>query len=178
MKTCIALLRGINVGGRNTLPMKELVDILEHMGMQNVRTYARSGNAVFQSGENNPATLSRKLAAGIKHRRGFQPHVLILGLDALERAIQQNPFPEAESEPRTLHLGFLAFIPKEPDLDRLDSLRRQTERFRLSDAVFYLHALDGIGRSKLAANAEKLLGVPMTDRNWRAVCKIWELAGN
>jgi uncharacterized protein (DUF1697 family) len=54
--------------------------------------------------------------------------------------------------------------------------KKESERFELIDSVFYLHAPEGVGRSKLAANAEKLLGVPMTDRNWRTVCALWDIA--
>ena len=77
---------------------------------------------------------------------------------------------------RSLHAGFLAFAPEKPNLKALESLKSPSERFQLIDKVFYLHAPDGVGRSKLAANVERLLGVSMTDRNWRTVCKIWEMA--
>jgi uncharacterized protein (DUF1697 family) len=176
MNTYIALFRGINVGGKSALPMKELVALLEDMGTRKVRTYIQSGNAVFQSAEKNPDRLSRQLAAEIKKRHGFEPHVLIVGLDAIEKAMADNPFPEAEADPSSLHLGFLASTPKNPDLKKLDNLRKESERFHLSDQVFYLHAPEGVGRSRLAAGAEKLLDVPMTDRNWRTVCKIMEMA--
>jgi uncharacterized protein (DUF1697 family) len=102
--------------------------------------------------------------------------VLLLVREDIERAIRKNPFPEAASDPQSLHAGFLASVPEKPDLEALESLTSNRERFRLIDRVFYLHAPDGIGRSKLAARAEKLLGVPMTDRNWRTVCKIQEMA--
>ena len=176
MKTYIALFRGINVGGNNMLPMKELVAVLEDLGAQSVRTYIQSGNAVFRSREKDASRLSNEIRAAIKRRRGFEPHVLLLGLEDLERAIEKNPFPEAESDPKTLHAGFLASVPKNPDLTTLERLRQDDERFDLVGKVFYLHAPKGIGRSKLAARAEKLLGVAMTDRNWRTVRKAWEMA--
>ena len=177
MNTYIALFRGINVGGKSSLPMKELVVILENMGVQRIKTYIQSGNAIFQSDEKSFSQLSKQLAAEIKKRHGFEPHVLILVPDAIEKAMADNPFPEAEADPSSLHLGFLASVPKSPDLQKLDSLRKESERFYLGERVFYLHAPEGVGRSKLAASAEKLLGVPMTDRNWRTVCKIKEMAG-
>jgi len=177
MNTYIALFRGINVGGKNPLPMKGLVVILEDIGARNVRTYIQSGNAVFQSVETNLVQLSKQLAAEIKKRHGFEPCVIILTLAALQSAMDNNPFPEAEADPTGLHLGFLLAPPMAPDLEKLNKLKTEKERFHLSDAVFYLHAPDGVGRSRLAAGAEKLLGVPMTDRNWRTVCKIMELAG-
>lgn len=175
MNTYIAFLRGINVGGNNPLPMKELAAILEDAGARKIRTYIQSGNAVFQSAEKNLAHLSKNLAAKIKKRHGFEPYIHILEVEAIKTAIAQNPFPEAQADPSSLHLGFLASTPTSPDLEKLSSLKKESERFHLSDTVFYLHAPDGIGRSKLAASSEKLLGVPMTDRNWRTVCKVMEM---
>lgn len=177
MNTYVALLRGINVGGNCPLPMKELVATLEALGARKVKTYIQSGNAVFESPEKDLARLSRKLSAEILKRRGFEPYVHVLTRDALATAIAENPFPEAVADPGTLHLGFLASRPKRPDLGKLSSLKKESERFHLSESVFYLHAPEGVGRSKLAANSEKLLGVPMTDRNWRTVCKLMEMAG-
>jgi uncharacterized protein (DUF1697 family) len=172
MKTYIALFRGINVGGTNVLPMKDLVALLENIGSQNVRTYIQSGNAVFQNEEENASLLSNKIRAAIKQSHGFEPQVLLLTPEEIERAIESNPFPEAESEPKTLHAYFLASMPKDPDLGALERIKSDRERFALKDKVFYLHAPDGIGRSKLAANTEKLLGVAVTGRNWRTVCKV------
>jgi uncharacterized protein (DUF1697 family) len=176
MKTYIALFRGINVGGKNTLPMKELVAILEDLGARKVKTYIQSGNAVFIGKDKDAPRLSKAIRVEIKKRRGFEPHVLLLGLEDMERAMEQNPFPEAETNPTALHAGFLDAAPEHPDMKTLESLKSDSERFRLIDRVFYLHAPDGVGRSKLAAQAERLLGVPMTDRNWRTVGAIWRMA--
>ena len=176
MKTYIALFRGINVGGKNTLPMRELVVILEDLGARKVKTYIQSGNAVFVCRDKDTVKLAHQIRAEIKKRRGFDPYVLLLGLDDIERAIEQNPFPEAETDPTTLHAGFLAATPKRPDMKTLESLKSDSERFRLIGRVFYLFAPDGVGRSKLAARAERLLGVPMTDRNWKTVSTIRKMA--
>jgi len=176
MKTYIALIRGINVGGKSLLPMKKLIAILENLGLQNVRTYLQSGNAVFQSKAKNASELSSEISALIKKSHGFEPQVLLLELAEMEKAAQSNPFPGAASEPRTLHLFFLASAPSNPDLKTLESLKSGSERFVLKGNVFYLHAPDGVGRSRLAANAERLLGVPMTGRNWRTVCEILAMA--
>lgn len=176
MKTYIALFRGINVGGRHIVPMKELVALLEDLGCRNVKTYIQSGNAVFESKASNTSQLSRKISAEIKKRRGFEPHVLLLSLDEMEKAITNNPFPDGEKDPKTLHVGFLTSTPKTPDLKSLESLKANREQFKLMDNIFYLYAPEGIGRSKLAASTEKLLGVPLTDRNWGTVRKIMDLA--
>lgn len=176
MKTYVALFRGLNVGGNNILPMKELVARLESIGLRNVRTYIQSGNAVFQSEEENASLLSNEIRAVIKKTHGFEPQILLLEPEEIEKAVESNPFPEAESEPKTLHIHFLASMPKNPDLDALGNIRSERERFVLKDGIFYLHAPEGVGRSKLAANVEKLLGVPMTGRNWRTVSKVLAMA--
>ncbi len=176
MNTYIALFRGINVGGKNTLPMKALVAILEDLGSRNVKTYIQSGNAVFETKVQDASRLSNMINVEVKKHHGFEPHVLLLELEDIERAIAENPFHEAENDPKALHVGFLASAPENPDLKRLEGLKKKSERFSLKDSVFYLHAPEGIGRSKLAANAEGLLGVSMTDRNWQTICKIRDMA--
>jgi len=176
MDTYIALFRGINVGGKNLLPMKELVGILDGQGCQRVRTYIQSGNVVFKSSQMTASGLSGNIMAEIKKRHGFAPLVLLLSLEEFEKILENNPFPEVRNDPKALHVGFLASAPKEPDLKALESLREKSERFRLIDNAFYLHAPDGVGRSRLAASTEKLLGISMTDRNWKTVTKILEMA--
>ncbi len=176
MTTWIALFRGINVGGRNLLPMKELSRDLGALGLEDVRTYIQSGNVVFRSARSDSAALSAGIATRVEESHGFRPHVLLLTAGQLDAAIEANPFPEAEAEPKTLHLFFLAAPPATPDLEALERAKAPAERFQLTDPVFYLHAPGGIGRSKLAANAEKLLGVPATARNWRTVQKLRQMA--
>lgn len=175
MQTKIALFRGINVGGKNTLKMKDLVRLLEDLGASNVRTYIQSGNVVFDYPE-TPEQLDQKISLAIQKHFGFSPQVLFLNPEDLNTAMQNNPFPEAESIPKTLHLGFLAYKPENPRLEDLQGIKAPSEAFVLKGKVFYLYAPDGVGRSKLAANMERLLGVSMTARNWNTVYKIYELA--
>ncbi len=176
MRTWIALLRGINVGGNNPLPMAELRTDLASLGFENVRTYIQSGNVVFEAASGTASSLAKRIAGRIEERHPFRPHVLVVGRDDLEAAIRSNPFPGAVSEPKTLHLFFLAGPAGGADTAALERARAPSERYRLTDAVFYLHAPDGIGRSKLAANVERLLGVATTARNWRTVEKLLALA--
>lgn len=171
MKTYIALLRGINVGGHNKLPMKELRQLLEDTGFGNVKTYIQTGNIAFKS-EKNTAELAEIIQTAIENSYSFAPHVLVLGVGDFEKAMTSNPFAEAESEPKTLHLYFLDAEPQNPDLNLLEEIKKGSEQFMLKGRVFYLHAPEGVGRSKLAARAEKALGVAATARNWRTVSKI------
>jgi uncharacterized protein (DUF1697 family) len=176
MITYIALLRGINVGGRNRLPMKELRALLEEIGLQRVRTYIQSGNVVLQSAERDTARLAGQIGGAIAGAYDFEPAVLVLPAQEFDAAVAGNPFPGALSEPKTLHLYFLSAEPPDPDLEALQEFKKEDEEYELRGTVFYLFAPSGIGRSKLAARVEKVLGVPATARNWRTVSKIMDLA--
>ena len=127
MKTYICLLRGINVGGHNSLPMKELTALLEALGLSDVKSYIQSGNVVFRGKSKAVSRLATEIAAGIEKRKGFEPKVLILRPEDVERAIAGNPFPEAEDEPKTLHVGFLDTKPSKPDLKKLESMKKPNE---------------------------------------------------
>ena len=178
MATWIALFRGINVGGHNRLPMKDLVDDLTSIGLAEVRTVIQSGNVVFDSKRRSAATLARAIEAAVEDAHGFRPAVLVLDLAGFRQRLDANPFPEATSDPKTLHLSFATEQPRAPDLAAIEQACGPTERWKLDGNVFYLHAPDGIGRSKLAAGAEKWLGVPATARNWRTLGKLREMAGD
>ena len=176
MNTFIALFRGINVGGNNILPMSELVEVLKSLKLDNVKTYIQSGNVVFQSKNTNTSELSKEISSTINKSHGFKPKTFLLDVKELEKAIAQNPFPEGEKEPKALHLFFLTSVPENPDLEALNSLKKENEQFKLIQKIFYLHAPDGIGQSKLAMKVEKALGVAATARNWRSVNKIMSMA--
>lgn len=176
MMTYIALLRGINVGGHHKLRMQDLVELLESLGLKNVKTYIQSGNVVFQEEQTDTAALSEKISAAIEARRGFKPQTFILDIDTFQTAMAANPFPEAETAPKTLHLFFLDAVPKNPDMSTLEAVKKENEQYQLIDNVFYLHAPEGIGRSKLVDKVGKGWDVTVTARNWRTVNKVMEMA--
>jgi len=172
----IALFRGINVGGRNKLPMKELVRELEGLGLSNVTTYIQSGNAVFRDNAKNPAGLTGRIAAAVEASHGFRPRVIVLTLEELRAAAAGSPFPKTEASDKTVHLFFLDEQPTDPDWAKLDAAKVASEEYALSGKVLYLHTPGGFGRSRLAALVERALGAHATARNWRSVTKILELA--
>ena len=178
MNTYIALLRGINVGGKNKLPMKTLIQLLETLGAKSVQSYIQSGNIVFQHECADTDDLSRHISSAIDESQGFRPAVLVITRNRLERAITSNPFPHAVTEPKKLHIYFLVEVPPAPNLEKLEALRSETESFELVKDHFYLHAPNGIGRSKLAAKAENLLDVVATARNWRTVSKLQSMSSD
>lgn len=175
-KTYIALLRGVNVGGNNKLPMRELSALLQETGLHDVKTYIQSGNVVFRSEQADRSQLSQAITAAIHQRYGFAPYALVLDCEALEAAAAANPFPEGEAEPKSLHLFFLDGSPENYDTAALDRVKAPNERYQLVGQVFYLHAPDGIGRSKLAEIMGRGWGVNITARNWRTVREVMALA--
>ena len=176
MTTWIGLLRGINVGGKNLLPMARLKSDLESLKLTNVRTYIQSGNVVFEASTGTAPSLAEKIRQRIHTQHGFRPEIMLLDCKALQTAVAQNPYPEAVADPKSLHFFFLAEPAVDADKVALEKAKAATESYRLTKRVFYLHAPDGIGRSKLAASAEKALGVVTTARNYRTVEKLLLMA--
>ena len=167
----IALLRGVNVGGRNSLPMAGLRGLLADLGAEDVSTYIQSGNAVFRGGPD-----ADSISHAVEARFGFRPRCVVLAASDLAQAIAENPFPEAEATPKALHLFFLAG-PATVDPAALDTAKSAAERWRLRGRVFYLHSPLGLARSKLAEGIDRRLGTAATGRNWNTVLRLAEMAG-
>lgn len=174
MNKYIVLFRGINVGGNNIIPMKDLREILEDIGCVEVQTYIQSGNVVLQSAEKNSKKLTKEISKRVIANNGFEPKVMLLQLSDFQTAIKNNPFKTVEG--KTLHFFFLDTPSASPDLKQIEAIKSANEEFQLINNVFYLYAPDGIGRSKLASKVEKCLGVPVTARNWNTVRKLISLA--
>jgi len=175
MKKWIALFRGINVGGKNKLPMKELKTQMQNAGFENVKTYIQSGNVVFESKKTDVNIVSQQLSELVENSHGFLPKVIILSVDKFSRAIKNCPFKVDIEQGNLLHYFFLEHAPKNVDFARIDAIKTASEEWRIIDDVFYLYTPDGFGRSQLAIKAEKLIGEAATARNWRSVSKIFEL---
>jgi uncharacterized protein (DUF1697 family) len=156
--------------------MRALKVLVEKCGCVDVQTYIQSGNVIFRSARSDTSRIAKQLTDSVSTSHGFEPRVVVLTLDEIENAAARNPFPEAAKDPKSLHLFFLAEVSKRPDLKSFETLRTKNERFELKGTTLYLHTPDGFGRSKLAARAEKLLGVGATARNWRTVTTLLEMA--
>lgn len=173
----VLLLRGINVGGRNKLPMANLRSCLEALGGQDVETYLQSGNVVATLNPALEETIEKDLSAAIADQHGFKPVLLLISGVALQEAIRNNPFPAADDAPTSVHVAFLEADPSADAGAALDALRTPNESWKLDGRVFYLHAPDGIGRSRLAARAEKAFGCAATSRNWRTIRALESMLG-
>ena len=176
MDTFIALLRGINVGGKTMIKMPELKSLLAEMGFEDVSTYIQSGNVVFKSSTGD----ARKLAAAIEQRIaetfGLDITVLIRTPAELSEIAAHNPFQSRESDVTKLHVVFLGDRPASDAVAELDPDRSPPDEFAVLGREIYLHLPNGAGRSKLTIDYfEKQLGVRTTARNWKTLTKLIDL---
>jgi len=168
--TYIVLLRGINVGGKNLIPMKELVEVLKEHDYQNIKSYIQSGNIVLQSQK-----LPDDIASIIQRRFGIEPLVYVLEEPEFNAAIENNPYRSPKG--KDIHFYFCEDKPKIDTL-KVERYKSGSEEFHLDGKVVYLYAPDGIGRSKLVANMESCLGVSATGRNLNTIYKLQQMAQN
>ena len=164
LERSVALLRGINVGGNHSVPMKELAALFTKCGCSDVATYIQSGNVVFQSAKGTTHSIGMRIALLIKQEFKFDVPVMTLSDTELFEALRNNPLPKAISEPSYFHVCFLAETPAKPDLNSLTQLKTAKEAFALKGRVFYMHTPDGAGnwgtcdpgnpRNRVAPNAQ------------------------
>lgn len=173
MTQWVMLLRGINVGGANALKMADLRALLHDLGAREVTSYIQSGNLVF-TGVIDAAAFEDIVAREIELKHGFRPRVLVIAAEDFREIVAAYPYPEAHDAPESGHVWFLTGDAT-PDRAALDALASETERFEIAPRAFYLHAPDGIGRSKLAEKVERLLGVPATARNLNTCTRLLAL---
>ncbi len=167
----IALLRGINVSGKNAIRMEALRDSMAHLGLEGIQTYLQSGNIVFHTGMTDEAQLAAAIQARIAQDFGHAVPVLVLSVHDLERVAHTNPlWPETGGEESHFHCTFL-FEAVQPERFRALQLpATEGERAVLVDHAVLLHCPHGYGKTKLNNSYfERALGVPATTRNWRTV---------
>jgi len=170
--TFVALLRGINVGGRHKVAMADLVALLAEAGGENVVTYIQSGNVVFSHAARSPGELGADLARRIEAMTGFTVPVVVRTAAELAAVVGNNPFPGREP---TVHVTFLGADPPPGALDAVDAAAFAPEEFALVGRQIYLHLPNGMARAKLP-QALDVFSTPVTTRNWRTVCKLVDLS--
>ncbi|MGA9596781.1 MAG: DUF1697 domain-containing protein [Acidimicrobiia bacterium] len=172
MAVHIALLRGINVGGKNRLAMSLLRTIASDLGYTDVVTYIQSGNIVLTSREAS-RTVAGKLEGAITATTGLDVPVIARTAAEWSTMMAANPFPVADG--KKLHVVFLPG-PAGDAYSRIDSAAHGPEDFSVSGSHVFLWLPNGIGRSKLAAAIGRA-GQPGTARNWNTVVKLAQLSG-
>jgi uncharacterized protein (DUF1697 family) len=171
MTKFVVLLRGINVGGHNKLPMKNLREMLESLGYESVQTYIQSGNVVLSA---RTVPDAGAISAAIDNQFGFSPHVLVIPGDRFEAVADASPYKDEGLDGKFVHVWYLAGKAS-ADVESIEARKGPSEKYTLTDNAFYLCAPDGIGRSKLANDVEKVLGVEGTGRNWNTVRRLLEM---
>jgi uncharacterized protein (DUF1697 family) len=176
MGAFIALYRGINVGGKNSVKMESLRAMHERLGHQGVKSYIQSGNVVFFSNGLAEA-IARKVAGEFEKEFGFAAQVIVVDAKRWGTIVQGNPYAKFAAEnPQTVHAGICQGEPSAKGLKALLAKTGGSETFAIGKGIVYLHAPDGFGTSKFAAGMEKACGVPMTVRNWRTMETLWTMA--
>jgi uncharacterized protein (DUF1697 family) len=175
-QTFIALLRGINVSGRNKILMADLRSLCVDLGWQNVQSYIQSGNLLFEA-ETTAATLESELEQAVGQVFGLSIPVIVRETAVWSTYINNNPYPQAsQTEPNLVMLALAKLSPKEGTVTGLQAYAAGGERITQVGDALWIHYPNGSGRSKLSpAVLDRLVGSPVTTRNWRTVLKLNEL---
>lgn len=181
MTTYIALLRGINVGGKNIIKMAELKRVFETIGLCEVKTYIQSGNVLFKSNEQEEF-LRKIIEHEIGVAFGFSVTVMLRTAAELYRIIENCPFSKDEiseaeysSEGESLYVSLLSNAPSQEKIELLNNYRNESEDYRVLGREVFLLFRHSIRNSKLANNLHKL-EEPATMRNWKTINKLAVLA--
>ena len=171
----VALLRGINVGGKNMLPMPELAALFGSAGCEQVRTYIQSGNVVFAATAACANGIPRTLPRLIQKQFGFAPPVLVRSAADLAQVVAGRPFPASNAD-TSVHVMFLGSPPTAGQVAGLDPGRSPGDSFVVRGSEIYLRLPSGAARTKFTnAYFDAVLGTVSTGRNWRTVLTLHAL---
>ncbi|HWP06728.1 MAG TPA: DUF1697 domain-containing protein [Polyangiaceae bacterium] len=176
MTTFVALLRAINVGGRNSLPMKTLAGMFEALGCKNVRTYIQSGNVVFEASETLHKRLPKAIHDAIQKECGFSVPVVTRSEAELAKVARAHHFEKRSKDPKALHVAFLADVPGADRIALLDPKRSPPDEFKLIGRDLHLLLPNGVGSSKLTnVYLDAKLGTVSTIRNLATIRTLHEM---
>jgi uncharacterized protein (DUF1697 family) len=189
MATHVALLRGINLAGKNKVAMADLRGVVAGLGHADVSTYIQSGNVLFSAADADAdadaAAMARAMTAAIAAKVGVNAPVVIVSRDELSQIIAGNPFPD-EPDHRRVHAVLLSQPPGADLAAKLDAALAQsvakgaTAEVKSAGRALYLHTPDGYGNSDLSAAVLRIVSSPKagltgTARNWATMTKLLEL---
>jgi uncharacterized protein (DUF1697 family) len=173
----VALLRAVNVGGRNRIAMADLRGLLEGLGYGEVRTHLQSGNAVFTPpGSPAPERLGRQIERALAEEVGLAAKVLVRSRAELARAIAANPLLDVAGDHSRLLVTFLSQAPDREIVSALAPAEFEPDVFAVGEREIYTWYPDGVRATRLSnAFWERRLGVVATGRNWRTATRLLEL---
>ena len=178
MEKKIAILRGINVGGKRKILMKDLKALCEKQGFENTQTYIQSGNVIFEDTKgSSPTEQEAKLEKAIFDSYGFEVPVIIRTAAELSTAIQENSFYQEGRDISQLHLTFLKEKPSQENKEVLLAYNYEPDEYVLNGQEVFVYCEGKYHKSKLSNTFfEKKLKVGATTRNWKTVLKLQELS--
>jgi uncharacterized protein (DUF1697 family) len=172
----IALLRGINVGGKNSLPMKELAAMFEKAGCSQVATYIQSGNVVFQANAKLAQQIPDLISKAILKSFKISIPVIVRKAEDLVQISKGNPFFKKGGTIDTVHVAFLAHTPALEAVKSLDPNRCTIDGFHVQGSEIYLHFPKGLAKTKLTNQYfDSKLSTVSTVRNWKTLLKLIEM---
>lgn len=170
----VALLRGINVGGKTVIRMEELRNLFLSLGFAEVKSYIQSGNVIFESDETDQTKLTHTIAEAIE-AQFFKTPIMLRTLEEIKDAVENNPFADEEFEDKLFHLVFLAEELTPEKTEMLLAHSRPDEQFAVRNRNVYCLLRSGVADSLLGKKfIDNKLKVPATARNWRTVKKLLE----
>lgn len=177
METFIALLRGVNVGGHNKIPMAELRSLCADLGWRDVQSYIQSGNLIFRA-DQAPTHLEVELEQAIERHLGLSIPVIVRAAADWSAYMASNPYPEESArEPNLVMLALSKTSPAQDAAQKLQERAANGERIAQMDDALWLYYPEGSWRSRLSPSLlDRAVGSPVTTRNWRTVLKLAELA--
>jgi len=179
VQTCIALLRGINVGGKNKIRMADLSAFFERLKYRDIRTYIQSGNVVFRMSNGPSDKIAARIAKAIDDRFGYEVAVIARTAGQMRATVAANPFlKERGIDTDKLHVTFLAREPAPELVSALGGISYPPDRFAVIGHDVFVHCPVRYGGTKLSnAFFERKLKVPATTRNLKTVLTLVEMAG-
>jgi len=179
MKTCISILRGINVSGHHKILMKDLKAMYESMDFENVRTYIQSGNVIFETRQKkSDLVLAQEIRNKINETFGFDVPVITRSAEEINEVLTHNPFlKRKEVDLARLHVTFLAEVPSKEKLEQLKAVNYAPDEFIVAGKEVYLYIPVSYGHTKLNNNFwESKLQRTATTRNWKTVGELAKIA--
>ncbi|MEL4307606.1 DUF1697 domain-containing protein [Joostella sp. CR20] len=175
MNKKIAILRGINVGGKRKIIMHDLKSMCEQLGLEDVKTYIQSGNLIFKSDKPN-SQLENILEKAITEKYGFDVPVIVRTEKELDNSINNNPFIDKDTDVKQLHLTFLKEKPDIENFQKALTFNAEPDKFKIDNKDAYIFCSGKYHQSKLTnIFFEKHLKVRATTRNWKTVLKLLQL---
>ncbi|MBL0286158.1 MAG: DUF1697 domain-containing protein [Bacteroidetes bacterium] len=177
METYIALLRGINVSGKNLIKMTDLSIVFTSIGISKIKTYKQSGNILFEHSSLDTDLLQKEIELSIKYQFQLNVPTLIRSKTEWTKIIEKNPFNDPlKYDENSLHLTFLNQIPSVDQIEKLMVKNVGTDEFKILEREIYIHCPNGYGKTKFTNTFfEQQLKMNCTTRNWKTLQALEEM---